>query len=66
MRRLIAICDGAGKIVLVCNGPRWGQSSAAIRGIAVAGYTPERIRWYHRGMQGWRILGLAVTVPGEG
>ena len=44
MRHRIAVCDGAGEIVLVCNGPRWGQSPAAIRGIAEAGYPPERIR----------------------
>ena len=52
MRCLIAVCDGAGEIFLVCNEPRLGQSPAAIRGIVEAGYPPGRIRWYRWGMQG--------------
>ena len=55
------LCDGAGEIVLFCNGPWCGQSPTAIRRIIEAGYPAEKISYYRWGMQGWRMLGLTVS-----
>lgn len=55
------LCEGAGEIVLFCNGPWCGQSPTAIRRIIEAGYPAEKISYYRWGMQGWRLLGLTVA-----
>ena len=56
-------CEGAGEVVLFCNGLWCGQSPTAIRYMVEAGYPVERIGYYRGGMQTWRMLGLTVTDP---
>ncbi|MGR3320422.1 MAG: rhodanese-like domain-containing protein [Pseudooceanicola sp.] len=61
------ICDGADvkTVALYCNGPWCGQSPTAARRMIEAGFPAEKIHYYRAGMQGWRMLGLTVSVPGQ-
>ncbi len=59
-------CSEAKHVALFCNGLWCGQSPTAIRNMIEAGYPADRIMYYRGGMQNWRLLGLTVTVPGEG
>ncbi|RYH09807.1 rhodanese-like domain-containing protein [Tropicimonas sp. IMCC6043] len=60
------ICDGEGvkSVALYCNGPWCGQSPTAARRMIEAGFPAEKIYYYRAGMQGWRMLGLTVAMPG--
>lgn len=53
----------AKELTLWCNGMWCGQSPRAIEGLIKLGYPAKKIHYYRAGMQGWRILGLSVTVP---
>jgi len=55
--------SNAKDLTLWCNGMWCGQSPRAIEGLLKLGYPAEKIHYYRAGMQGWRILGLSVTVP---
>lgn len=59
------ICEGDAvkSVALYCNGPWCGQSPTAARRMIEAGFPAEKIFYYRAGMQGWRMLGLTVTVP---
>lgn len=53
----------AKNLLLWCNGMWCGQSPHAIRGLLKLGYPAEKLHYYRDGMQGWKILGLTVSVP---
>lgn len=57
-------CAEAEPVVLFCNGPWCGQSPSAIRRMIESGYPADKIGYYRAGMQGWRVLGLSVSMPG--
>ncbi|MCU7905224.1 MAG: rhodanese-like domain-containing protein [Candidatus Thiodiazotropha sp. (ex Epidulcina cf. delphinae)] len=52
-------------LALWCNGPEYGQSSRAIKGLLKAGYPADKISYYRGGMQLWRLWGLTTVIPGE-
>lgn len=53
----------AKKLLLWCNGMWCGQSPRAIQGLLKLGYPAEKLHYYRDGMQGWKILGLTVSIP---
>jgi rhodanese-related sulfurtransferase len=53
--------SGVKTLVLFCNGPWCGQSSAIIKSLLSLGYPAHKIKWYRGGMQDWEILGLSVS-----
>lgn len=57
--------ENAKTLVLYCNGPWCGQSPSSIRTLLAIGYPAHKIKWYRMGMQGWRMLGFNVVIPGE-
>ncbi|MFP1630822.1 rhodanese-like domain-containing protein [Zhengella sp. ZM62] len=61
------ICEGDNikSAALYCNGPWCGQSPTAARRMIEAGFPAEKIYYYRAGMQGWRMLGLTVAMPGQ-
>ncbi|MBU4530594.1 MAG: rhodanese-like domain-containing protein [Hoeflea sp.] len=58
-------CRDAARVALFCNGVWCGQSPSAIRKMVEAGFPPERILYYHNGLQGWLLQGLSVWTPGQ-
>ncbi|MFT4580794.1 MAG: rhodanese-related sulfurtransferase [Gammaproteobacteria bacterium] len=52
--------SGVRTLILFCNGPWCGQSSAIIKSLLSFGYPAHKIKWYRGGMQDWEILGLTV------
>ncbi|KHF24972.1 rhodanese-like sulfurtransferase [Solemya velum gill symbiont] len=50
-------------LVLFCNGPWCGQSSAAIKKLLRAGYPEHKIKYYRGGMQSWLSFGLTIVTP---
>ncbi|MDH5599752.1 MAG: rhodanese-like domain-containing protein [Gammaproteobacteria bacterium] len=55
--------SAAKELTLWCNGMWCGQSPRAIEGLLKHGYPASKLHYYRAGMQGWKILGLSVTVP---
>ena len=55
--------SAAKNLLLWCNGMWCGQSPRAIQGLLKLGYPAEKLHYYRDGMQGWKILGLTVSVP---
>lgn len=55
--------DYAKTLVLFCNGPWCGQSSAAIKKLLRVGYPEHKIKYYRGGMQSWLSFGLTVVTP---
>ena len=53
--------DKAKTLVLFCNGPWCGQSSAAIKKLLRAGYPAHLLKYYRGGMQAWESFGLTVV-----
>ncbi len=51
------------ELVLWCNGNWCGQSPAAIRGLLVEGYPPEKLKYYRGGMEDWVQYGLTTVLP---
>ena len=51
-------------LVLFCNGPWCGQSTATIKTLLELGYPAQKLLWYRGGMQNWEALGL-TTVKAE-
>lgn len=54
-------CTNARRVALFCNGPWCGQSPAAIRAMAAAGFPAGRIHYYRGGLQHWHLAGLTTT-----
>lgn len=55
--------SSAKNLLLWCNGMWCGQSPRAIQGLLKLGYPAEKLHYYRNGMQGWKILGLTVSLP---
>jgi rhodanese-related sulfurtransferase len=53
-------CDAAKKVVAFCNGPACPQSSIAMHAMVDNGFPPEKLYYYHGGMQDWLVLGLTT------
>jgi rhodanese-related sulfurtransferase len=53
--------DNAKTLILFCNGPWCGQSSAAIKKLLRAGYPAHKIKYYRGGMQSWLSFGLTTV-----
>lgn len=56
--------SSARTLVLFCNGPWCGQSTATIKTLLELGYPAQKLLWYRGGMQNWEALGL-TTVKAE-
>ena len=50
-------------LLLWCNGMWCDQSPRAIKSLIQLGYPAEKLYYFRNGMQGWKILGLTVSIP---